>query len=427
MKIGVFLPESPWGEIDEAAMDQGLGGRETALVHLSVEWARYGHEVYAFVPRSTPSLLGIASEIHHGYVRGVDPGVHGNVVELSELPDGAWQTTGFVRWIPYEQVLNVAPLLGLDLFVSWENVEVFKQLGLADVGTRVIEMQVAHLAVDEPDDLRFVDQIAVLSPWARDFLKTQLPGTRKWQDDETYPIFPNGVDLSRFDLSKDQRITAHDKLPPGKNFIYSSSPDRGLHHLLTMWPEIRANVYDVFEVDAHLHVCYGAEEFVRTSRWAHNSSAERALAIERLMDSDGVVYHGKIGQHDLAELMVGCDGLVYPFDPMSPTETGCITIVEALAAGLPVATTDGDCLGEDFGRYTYQVPLPLNYSEYLMMVVQMLGNELVDTEVNRRRRDEIVDFVATRDWHVIAADWINHYKYRRSTVADVSNPLAVGA
>ena len=108
--IGLFLAESPWGAIDEEAMGKGLGGRETALVHLAVEWAKLGYDVYAFVPRDDSGI------------RRVDN----------------------LRFIPNGYVVEMTVALDIDLFISWENTEVLAELRDAGYqGTTAIEMQVA--------------------------------------------------------------------------------------------------------------------------------------------------------------------------------------------------------------------------------------------------------------------------------------------
>ena len=53
LKIGVYLEGDTWGEIGPETIAKGLGGRETAAVRLSENWANAGHEVHVFVPRTS--------------------------------------------------------------------------------------------------------------------------------------------------------------------------------------------------------------------------------------------------------------------------------------------------------------------------------------------------------------------------------------
>lgn len=380
LTIAVFLAESPWGDIDDSAMDKGLGGRETALVSLAMEWAKTGHDVYAFVPRESVDF------IQH---------------EASG---------GTVRWIPNKFTIEVTEAVQPDLFISWENIEVLKALADGPFsGITAIEMQVAHLNSDvEVAD--YADFVCVLSDWAGAFIRTQHD-----LDVERVPVFPNGVSMERFarrpqleTINRDMGVQAPDEWEDYMHFIYSSSPDRGLHHLLRMWPEIQTAIMSHYEMRAILHVCYGVEGFVKSSRWAHREDALRALTIEELIGQPGVVYHGKIGQDTLAQLMMNCDAMLYPADTMSPTETGCISIVEALAAGLPVVTTDCDCIGPEFGEVVVTAPLPFlndDYHTYINEVVDVFHPEDLQTRIDAGR-----EFAEGRDWSIIAQSWIDYFQ-----------------
>lgn len=374
MTIAVFLAESPWGNIDQDAMNKGLGGRETALVCLCMEWARQGHDVYAFVPRQSISLV--------------------------DHPSG-----GVVRWIPNSATIEIVEAVQPDIFISWENVEVLKALENYG-GITGIEMQVAHLESDGPVS-EVADYIFVLSEWAKYFLLSQHPDMPA----ERVIVLANGAYMSRFKDEVPVPEIFRKEWNSDFHFIYSSSPDRGLHHLLKLWPQIQDLVMSHFETECHLHICYGVENFVAHSRWSHREDANRALAIEEGLKHTGVIYHGKIGQDALSALMLNCDLMLYPADTMSPTETGCISIVEALAAGCPVVTTDCDCIGPDYHEVTTQVPLPWNEKDFLEAIIDALDPEDYQARVEAGR-----EFALTRDWPVIAAQWIEEISSIRTMV-----------
>jgi glycosyltransferase involved in cell wall biosynthesis len=222
--------------------------------------------------------------------------------------------------------------------------------------------------------------------------------------EERVLVLPNGAYMSRFKDAIEVPESVSEEWADAYNFIYSSSPDRGLHHVLKLWPHIRDMMMGETGAECYLHVCYGIENFVGNSRWSHREDGNRALTIEELIGQDGIIYHGKIGQDALAALMLNCDLMLYPADTMSPTETGCISIVEALAAGCNVVTTDCDCIGPDYAHVTAQTPLPFDDRKYLALILDALDPEDYEAVAEAGR-----EFALTRDWPVIAEQWVHEF------------------
>jgi glycosyltransferase involved in cell wall biosynthesis len=352
-----------WGGVNPEIMAKhGLGGRESALVNLSERWADMGHEVVNFVPAE--KSLRISRPV-----------------------------TGSSHYISNKRLHNYVADFGCDVLISWEEPRVFEVDEIVQNSRlRMIEMQVANLTHSVHDCDKNIDAYAVLSKWAGDFLVEQSAGV----DPEKLVVFPNGVDLSRYDKEPQENVLGV------KQFYYSSSPDRGLSHLLNMWPQIREEY-----PGAILHVCYGIEHWANNQKWSHMKTAEMALDVIDGLKREGVIYHGKVGQDYLAEIQMQCDALLYPCDPIQPTETGCITIVEAGASFSPVVTTNADCLESEFEQDTIMVELPLNYSEFIAGIKELDDPKVVEWHQKAGRA-----LAERRSWGKIANKWSEFFDDR---------------
>jgi glycosyltransferase involved in cell wall biosynthesis len=367
VRIAQLVPECPWGEMLPDLLQQGVGGRETCALKLSEAWAEAGHHVDNYVPVEKPRQFES-------------------------------QSGGVQRFAPYELGLLNLQVFPYDMVVVVEDPRPFADDGVreAQVGAvKLCHFQVAHvdeerLAHREPDD--FV--ISALSPWHVDFLASQgLTGESV--------VNPNGVsmDLYRDAASARQR---------GPRFHYTSSPDRGLDHLLDVWPLVRAEI-----PKAELVIAYGLERVLAAYRYSHNREGEMASRVRSLLQTPGVVYVGKVGQSDLAQLHMTSTALLYPCDTMQPTETGCITVIEAMAAHAAVVTTDCDCLGSEFADSALMHELPVDPQQFAASAVALYFDDaLRDLYVERG-----AEKVKTRDWKDIAEGWIAFAQERLSSRA----------
>jgi len=139
--------------------------------------------------------------------------------------------------------------------------------------------------------------------------------------------------------------------------VYTSSPDRGLIHLLTIWPQIRAAV-----PDATLRIYY------RLQQWIDNQKANKApwgevwkhLAAqfeEILPTLEGVTVMGATPNRVMAAReLPAARALVYPCDTLAYTEGFGVSILDALAAGCEAVISDVDALGSVYGNVATVIP-----------------------------------------------------------------------
>lgn len=338
MRIAQVLTSSAWGDVTPEALTTGIGGREGTLLRLSREWARSGHEVDNYVNLSLPT-------------------------EHDERVDGGPEdddTVGVHRYMDVGMAADVLANRRYDAVVAWECPEVFRPKRIQEVQrVRVAEYQVAHTEYGAPLDA--CSAIFTLSPWHSEFVLHDNPGL----DARKLHAIPNGVDLMTYPEGPK-------RWQPGMadpRFFYSSSPDRGLVHLLRMWPMIR----DIYP-EATLAVAYGATNWTSRERWSHFRQGQVALDIEEGLQQEGVRDVGVVGARELAQIQMLADVWAYPCDTIQPTETGCITAVEAGAAGCPMVITDCDCLPSEFEGCAVVVPLPFHDETFVQAIHDVLSS-----------------------------------------------------
>lgn len=376
MRIANILVSDSWGEVSPEAINKGIGGREGALLHLSKEWAKLGHEVTSFV------------NVKEGkrFWEGIEVGGSFRIEPM-----------GFHEYIPLNMTKMMLANFDWDVAIAWECPSAFNDEQIKRrIGLKICEMQVCHLSDKEMIAAKDnIDIMAVLSQWHKEFVIHSNVGISP----ENYFIGPNGIDISKYPEEEFKKKLSR-KIGNDPTFIYSSSPDRGLWYLLQSWPSIREHF-----TDAKLLIGYGAKKWTSQMKWSHGRVGEMATDIELLMEQDGVFDIGKIGQDKLSELQMNADAWLYPLDSQSPTESGCITAIENAAAGNPVITTDCDCMKDEFSKIGEIIDLPFDKEKYATAVIDILSDQEY-VEVLRKRGRK---FAETRDWSLIAPLWLEMF------------------
>lgn len=263
-----------------------MGGSEEAVVYASSELVKQGYKVTVYA----------------------DPGEEGDY-------DG----------VTYLNHFKFNPKDSFDILIGWRQVQIFNQkykarrsyLWLHDVPN----------AIDfTPERLANIDRIMVLSHAQRELL----------------PDVPE----SKFFYTSNGIVEEYKEFPPINNkhrVIWTSSYDRGLEHLLTVWPGVKKAV-----PDAELHVFYGWQLFDKFFRDNPERMGWKAK-IENMMTYKGIYHHGRVPQ-DLLEQEIKKSGVwAYPTDFF---EINCISAIKAQAFGAYPVCMDYGALKEtvQFGK-----------------------------------------------------------------------------
>ena len=173
------------------------------------------------------------------------------------------------------------------------------------------------------------DGFALVSDWQRQCYLEQFA-----LDAGRCQVLRNAAGPSFGQLFADGRAAAAAKVWPPQ-LAYTSTPFRGLDILLDVFPAIRRAVPGTeLQVFSSMQV-YQVPAAKDTADYGHLYC--------RCLEIDGVEYIGSLPQPELAQALRSVSMLCYP---NHFAETSCIAVMEALAAGLRVVTSDLGALAE---------------------------------------------------------------------------------
>lgn len=191
-------------------------------------------------------------------------------------------------------------------------------------------------------------------------------------------VIPNWLDMSLY--------PEREEYSDGHRFIWSSSPDRGLEHLLALWPLIRERWSD-----ATLEVFYGWDfiDKILSQMPNHPTSHLKYLVgqhWEELGGEDaGLYWYGRQPPAVLAEHQLQSDIWAYPTGFM---ETFCLTAIQSQAAGCIPVTTALAALNENVACDYLKINGWCGNVDYQNRYLELLETLLADDEPARDLREQ---------------------------------------
>lgn len=327
--------------------EQSIGGSESALWFMANALAARGHRVSVFCACTEP---GVYNGVWWYHFR--------DFPALARAKE--WDVLIVSRFYP---VLATA----LRTKMNW--------LWLHDMPTDV-ERMAAYLFQ--------TTQVIALSDFHRAAYVERMPSLASlfWRS-------RNGVDLDLIDRC----ATATQRSQ--KRFIYASRPERGLEYLLTVvWPKIVERI-----PDAELVICGYDVSSINIPQALQDLYARCMMLIRRAPGH--VVYHGALTKAEYYALLSTCTAMIYP---TAFPEIHCINATEALAAGVPIVTTDNFALRETVPYHKIPgPPLDERYGELFVEQVVRIAHDRLYAERLRRQGREYVQ--RHYQWAQIAAEW----------------------
>lgn len=340
-----------------------LGGSQSAICYLSEQLALLGHDVRLFCGATQVSVT-----------RGV------TVTPLTRVSAATWRELDVV-------IVQNWARLGLEL----------KPLLRADARC-ILWTQHAH---DQPAMQALLDSgfreayhaLVLVSDWQREqYLRTFAVEPAR------AIVLRNAIGPAFEQLfAADESVLTAKESPPV--LAYTSTPFRGLDVLLDVFPQIRAALPDIT-----LRV-YSSMQVYQVS--ADRDVQKYGALYDRCRTMPGVDYIGSLPQPELATALRGVSTLAYP---NTFAETSCISVMEALASGCRVVTSDLGALPETSAGFATlidhratAVDFRHQFAGAVIAAVQQATNQPGGTETHLRQQVEWIGRHCT--WQHRAAEW----------------------
>lgn len=353
--IRIFCGESVESFTPLNLMLGGIGGSETAVIHMADAWNRLGARVGIYRgDEATPNSVGIFDGV---YYRLANEWSH----ELTS-----------------------------DLFISWRIPQVFSK-GRPKADKTILWCHDIHFPIEvKPEWIEHIDTVAVLTEWHKEHLMQMHP----FPEDKMW-VTRNGIDPVRY--KQDVKKVKH-------SYFFTSSHERGLSEILAIWPKIKVAI-----PDATLNVGYGtytASQMLKLRRDHEGLDALRASE-QRMYETEGVIYHGRLNQWDLARVQMECEAWLYPWQ-QGPEwgglggfpETYCITALEAMAAkAVPVSRSNAG-LAETLKHHVEWTKEDTDKT----IIAKLKKLSVTPSEIEQNYK-----WAMSQTWHSLAREWLMRF------------------
>ncbi|MFA6018955.1 MAG: glycosyltransferase family 4 protein [Rhodospirillales bacterium] len=298
MKI-CFMDPIDWDYTVETPYQRPMGGSQSGLCYLAAELAKRGHLVSFANKTTTPGTylgvdcLGSQNGFAVDFLKGQDAIVVLNTCIGESLRKSlGGEGPKLILWNQHAADQKVMSFLG------------------------------------QPAERGSWDAFALISDWqANEFIQ------KFGLDKSCVGILRNAISPLFENLALPKPWFANGQAPV---FAYTSTPFRGLDVLLTAWPTIRK-------------LAPGSCLKIYSSMKVYNANEEAHEILYALArDLKGVEMVGSVPQPDLAKALARASILAYP---NTFAETSCIAVMEAMAAGCLVVTSDLGALPETLAGF----------------------------------------------------------------------------
>ncbi len=361
MKIA-FVSFIEWDFNIETPYQIPLGGSQSAMCYLAEAMAHQGHEIFLF---NNTTQTGIFRQV--------------NCFPLNNIPLEVLQSLDVLIILNFAGGgLHLKTLIGTKTkLILW---------------TQHAADQSAMANLNNQAEKDVYDMIVFISEWQRQ------------QFINTFNIPPNKTHILRNAIAPafeqlfphNTNILSQKTQPP--IIAYTSTPFRGLNILLDVFPRIRENV------PGTILKVYSSMKVYQTS--TQEDQEEYGDLYRQCQETEGVEYIGSIPQPELAKQLKSITVLAYP---NTFAETSCIAVMEAMASGCLIITSQLGALPETTANFGTLIPIHNdNWELYKKHFIDTTIDILKHTEYQEEHLREQIDYINHHNtWKNRATEWIN--------------------
>lgn len=236
-----------------------------------------------------------------------------------------------------------------------------------------------------PENVSSIDQFVYVSHWQSEQFRKQynVPGYK------TQVIKNACIDI------KQRQIGPRSKV----KLCYTSTPWRGLDVLLNAWELTNTQ-------DCELHV------FSSTKIYGKDFAVNNENKYQELYDKcealEGVVYRGSVSNAELRNELPTFDILAYP---NTFEETSCISVIEALSAGLRVVCPNLGALPETTEGWARMYPYLANKKLHALKFADILEEEIQkikNGDLDSHLEQQVQTYAPRWSWDQRIKEWTNY-------------------
>jgi len=295
----------------------------------------------------------------------------------------------------YDLFENKNNINNCNAVISWNHPQDLKDLSQKVV--KITSFQINDFSLFNDCNVDFMDLWISPSQSQYNHLKSLNYFNYKVED-KKWVIIPDGCDPDKF---------IHDEKIPGR-VIWASSPDRGLHHILSCWSKIKKEV-----PYASLKIFYKLKPWlsffidnpnIDLQNISIKKSYYRALYINEYMNklknnkNLDIEICNSVSKNQMHKEMSKAEVLAFFCDTVAYTEGFSMSLMEGCAAKSCPISCPTDALGSIYGN---TIPMTLDNDEYTNLVIKSLKDKEFRDSVN----EKAYNFSLQYQWKDIAKQY----------------------